>query len=185
MCPACRREYEDPLDRRFHAEPTACPVCGPRAQLLTRAADGAAVEHATGTAEDPAAAVRAAAALLRDGRIVAIKGLGGFHLACDATDGDAVRRLKARKRRPHKPLAVMVAGVGELRRHCRVTAEEEELLTSPEHPIVLLEWRESSPPAGRRPSTPRWPWASATSVSCSRTRRSTSCCSARPDARWS
>ena len=146
MCPACRREYEDPLDRRFHAEPTACPVCGPRAELLgARRGRRARWCEAVGTAEDPAAPVRAAAALLRGGEIVAVKGLGGFHLACDATDGDAVRRLKARKRRPHKPLAVMVAGVDELRRHCRVTAEEEELLMSPEHPIVLLEWRDIGP----------------------------------------
>ena len=145
MCPACRREYEDPLDRRFHAEPTACPVCGPRRRAAERAPDGARVVRATGTPEDPAAPVRAAAALLRDGEIVAIKGLGGFHLACDATDGDAVRRLKSRKRRPHKPLAVMVAGIDELRRHCRVTAPEEELLMSPEHPIVLLEWRDIGP----------------------------------------
>ena len=141
MCPACRREYEDPRDRRFHAEPTACPVCGPQTQLLRRAEDGGFVVRAIGTPEDPAAPVREAAALLRDGEIVAVMGLGGFHLACDATDGDAVSRLKSRKRRPHKPLAVMVSGIDELRRHCRVTAPEEELLLSPEHPIVLLEWR--------------------------------------------
>ena len=145
LCPACRREYEDPLDRRFHAEPNACPVCGPRTELLSRAEDGALTVRASGTPEDPAAPIRAAATMLRGGEIVAIKGLGGFHLACDATDGDVVRRLKSRKRRPHKPLAVMVAGVGEVRRHCRVTAAEEELLVSPEHPIVLLEWREIGP----------------------------------------
>ena len=162
MCPACRREYLDPLDRRFHAEPTACPVCGPRTELLSRAQDGALVVRAFGAPEDPAAPVREAAALLRGGAIVAVEGLGGFHLACDATDGDAVGRLKSRKRRPHKPLAVMVSGVDELRRHCRVTAPEEELLVSPEHPIVLLEWRdiglagelgpEVGDPAGAGPS---------------------------------
>jgi len=145
MCPACRREYEDPLDRRFHAEPTACPVCGPRVELLTRGAGGEPVVHVVGTADDPAGPVREAAVRLLAGEIVALKGLGGFHLACDATDGDAVRRLKARKRRPHKPLAVMVAGVDDARRHCRVSAEEEGLLGAPEHPIVLLEWRDIGP----------------------------------------
>ena len=91
------------------------------------------------------APIRAAAELLRAGEILAVKGLGGFHLACDATDGDAVRRLKLRKRRPDKPLAVMFSGLDELRRHCRVSPAEEALLTSPEHPVVLLEWREIGP----------------------------------------
>jgi hydrogenase maturation protein HypF len=103
---------------------------------------GAVVELAGGDEADPAAPIRAAAELLRDGEILAIKGLGGFHLACDATDGDAVRRLKSRKGRPHKPLAVMAADLGELRRHCLVDEAEAALLESPEHPIVLLRWRE-------------------------------------------
>ncbi len=147
LCPACRREYEDPADRRFHAEPNACPACGPRVRLLrlrqpAHGGAGDAMELAAGAEGDPAAPIRAAAELLRAGEILAVKGLGGFHLACDATDGDAVRRLKLRKRRPDKPLAVMFAGLDELRRHCRVSAAEETLLASPEHPIVLLEWRE-------------------------------------------
>jgi len=154
LCPACRREYEDPADRRFHAEPNACPVCGPRVRLLrveegggSRAAAAApagpaVVELGAGAEGDPAAPIRAAAELLRAGEILALKGLGGFHLACDATDADAVRRLKLRKRRPDKPLAVMFAGLDQLREHCAVSPEEEALLTSPEHPIVLLEWRE-------------------------------------------
>ncbi|MGE5229776.1 MAG: carbamoyltransferase HypF, partial [Deltaproteobacteria bacterium] len=150
LCPACRREYEDPADRRFHAEPNACPVCGPRVRLLRlaepeRGNAGGVVELAAGAEGDPAAPIRAAAELLRAGEILAVKGLGGFHLACDATDGDAVRRLKLRKRRPDKPLAVMFAGVEELRGHCRVSTAEEALLTSPEHPVVLLEWREIGP----------------------------------------
>ena len=145
MCPACRREYEDPLDRRFHAEPTACPVCGPRAELLRRGGDGSLVPLASGTPEDPAGALRAAAAMLGGGGIVAVKGLGGFHLACDATDGHAVRRLKARKRRPDKPLAVMLSDSDEVHHHCRLTTAEEAVLSSPEHPIVLLEWREIGP----------------------------------------
>jgi hydrogenase maturation protein HypF len=160
LCPACRTEYEDPLDRRFHAEPNACPVCGPRVRLLRveggeEGVAGAAGELASGGPEggtvvelaaveeaDPAAPIRAAAALLCRGEILAVKGLGGFHLACDATDGEAVRRLKRRKGRPHKPLAVMLADLEELRRHCLVDETEAALLESPEHPIVLLRWRE-------------------------------------------
>jgi tRNA A37 threonylcarbamoyladenosine synthetase subunit TsaC/SUA5/YrdC len=156
LCPACRAEYEDPTDRRFHAEPNACPVCGPRVRLVRRVEDGGedgpdggedgpdggVVELAEGKPDDPAVPIRAAAELLRHGEILAVKGLGGFHLACDATDGDVVRRLKERKRRPHKSLAVMFASLEELRAHCRVSPEEEDLLVSPEHPIVLLEWRD-------------------------------------------
>jgi len=149
LCPACRAEYEDPADRRFHAEPNACPVCGPRVRLVRRAGGGGeggpgggVVEIAEGKPDDPAAPIRAAAELLRHGEILAVKGLGGFHLACDATDGDVVRRLKERKRRPHKALAVMFVDLEQLRAHCRVSPAEEELLTSPEHPIVLLPWRE-------------------------------------------
>jgi hydrogenase maturation protein HypF len=166
LCPACRAEYEDPADRRFHAEPNACPVCGPKVRLLRLGpgAGGASVgaDHkvvapaepvalAEGTAEDPAGPIRAAAELLRDGEILAVKGLGGFHLACDATDADAVRRLKARKRRPHKPLAVMFSDLEDLRRHCHVSAAEEALLTSPELPIVLLEWRAAGSVGPGRP----------------------------------
>ncbi len=145
LCPACRAEYEDPADRRFHAEPNACPVCGPRVRLLRRTRDGGIVELAAGEPDDPAAPIRAAAGLLRDGEILAVKGLGGFHLACDATSGETVRRLKERKRRPHKPLAVMFADLAQLAAHCRADAPETELLASPEHPIVLLEWRNVGP----------------------------------------
>ncbi len=144
LCPACRSEYEDPRDRRFHAEPNACPVCGPRVRLLRRSG-GAVEELAAGTAADPGGPIRAAAKLLRRGEIVAVKGLGGFHLACDATDGEVVRRLKERKKRPHKPLAVMFAGLDELRRHCRVDDAEAALLLSPGHPVVLLDWRDVGP----------------------------------------
>ena len=99
MCPACRREYEDPLDRRFHAQPIACPACGPRVRLLDP--EGRPLDHG-----DP---IAAAARALGDGRIVAVKGLGGYHLACDATSPVAVRRLRERKKRDEKPFAVMVA----------------------------------------------------------------------------
>ncbi len=122
LCPACRAEYEDPSDRRFHAEPNACPVCGPRVRLVRRTAAGGAVELAAGGEADPAAPIRAAAGLLRDGEIVAVKGLGGFHLACDATDGAVVRRLKQRKRRPDKPLAVMFGDLDQAARRTAASA---------------------------------------------------------------
>lgn len=128
MCSACRAEYGDPRDRRFHAEPTACPACGPR--LALRNADGAPRPSA-----DP---LHDAAAALRAGRIVAVKGLGGYHLACDATNGAAVRELRRRKRREAKPLAVMVADLEVARRLCDVSDAEAALLASPARPIVLL-----------------------------------------------
>jgi len=127
MCPDCRREYEDPSDRRFHAQPVACPACGPRLRLTDR--DGRPMEG------DP---ILRAAEMLSEGCIVAVKGLGGFHLACDATDEGAVRRLRERKGREAKPLAVMVPDVEVARRLAEVGPEEERLLTSPRAPIVLL-----------------------------------------------
>ncbi len=102
MCDQCRREYEDPGDRRFHAEPVACAACGPRVSLLGVA-----------DADDP---IEIVAALIRASGIIALKGLGGFHLACDATDEAAVARLRDRKRRPDKPFAVMVSDVAAARR---------------------------------------------------------------------
>jgi len=134
MCPDCQAEYDNPLDRRFHAQPNACPVCGP--QLTLTGADGArmAVE------DEISAAVR----LLSEGQILAIKGLGGFHLACDATNEEAVRRLRQRKWRPAKPMAVMMAAIKEAKAHCRVSRQEEELLTSAQCPIVLLPWKADS-----------------------------------------
>ena len=103
MCAACRAEYEDPRDRRFHAQPNACPACGPRAELIGPAPAGAAD------------AVAAAAALLRDGAIVAVKGLGGYHLACRADDARAVAALRSRKQREDKPFALLVADVAAAR----------------------------------------------------------------------
>ncbi len=135
MCPDCRREYENPRDRRFHAQPNACPVCGPRLELVAPSG-----ERLYGSDVLPRAVE-----LLRAGRILAIKGLGGFHLACDATNAQAVRSLRTRKRRPHKPFAVMMATLADVQQHCLVSAEEESLLTSPQCPILLLPWRESSP----------------------------------------
>ena len=122
MCAACRREYEDPRDRRFHAEPTACPDCGPRLSMP----------------------LEEAVALLRDGAIVAVKGLGGWHLACDATSDDAVARLRARKQRDEKPFAVMT---GDPEALAFVDADERALLESSARPIVLLRRRDALAPS--------------------------------------
>jgi hydrogenase maturation protein HypF len=134
MCPRCRREYDDPADRRFHAQPNACPACGPRLELCAR-------EGTPLPADDP---LRSAGALLKEGKIVALKGLGGFLLACDARSETAVRELRRRKSRPDKPFAVMLADPAAVRLHCRVSNEEERLLLSPESPIVLLSRREDA-----------------------------------------
>lgn len=154
MCEDCRREYEDPGDRRFHAEPVACPACGPRLRLV----GGDAAETAGGA--DP---ILAAAAMLRAGHIVALKGLGGFHLACDATNEEAVATLRARKRRPDKPFAVMVASPEALPERFAVTPVELAVLGSWQAPIVLVQDRGALAPSvapGHRwqgamlPSTP-------------------------------
>ena len=134
MCPDCRREYGDPSDRRFHAEPNACPACGPRLELRTPAGDPVA-------AKDP---VASAAAALREGRIVAVKGIGGFHLACDATSSAAVRLLRERKRREEKPLAVMAADLASAERLAVLGDLERTLLASVERPIVLCPRRPDS-----------------------------------------
>ena len=130
MCPRCRHEYDDPKDRRFHAQPDACGVCGPRLALWD--------ERGKTLATDDDALMQATAALTT-GLIVALKGLGGFQLLVDARNDAAVRRLRERKRREEKPLAVMFPDLETLRRYARVSPLEERLLTSPESPIVLLE----------------------------------------------
>jgi hydrogenase maturation protein HypF len=134
MCPQCRGEYDDPGDRRFHAQPNACPVCGPRLELTDRGGNPL-------PAADP---LRSAAGLLKEGGILAVKGLGGFLLACDARNETAVQDLRRRKIRPDKPFAVMLPDAETVRVHCRVSPEEEGLLESPESPIVLLPWEASS-----------------------------------------
>lgn len=134
MCDACRREYEDPEDRRFHAQPNACPECGPRLTLLTP--DGHPLDGRTGDG-----ALAGAADALRRGRVVAVHGLGGFHLACLASSNRAVRRLRRRKRRPAKPLAVMVPDLAAARRLARPGPAEEALLAAVERPIVLVPLR--------------------------------------------
>ncbi|MDQ3678022.1 MAG: carbamoyltransferase HypF [Actinomycetota bacterium] len=130
MCEACQAEYDDPLDRRFHAQPNACPVCGPQARLLER--DGTPVELEKG--QD---AVRTAADHLLAGRILAVKGLGGYHLACRADDEHAVSALRARKHREDRPFALLVADVEAARSLVELDEAEEALLRSRERPIVL------------------------------------------------
>jgi hydrogenase maturation protein HypF len=134
MCPDCQAEYDNPLDRRFHAQPNACPKCGPRLELL----------DARGNHVETQDAIAAASQLLKDGEILAIKGLGGFLLACDATSEKAVKLLRRRKRRPFKPLAIMVADMEEAKEHCYVSEAEEKLLTSAQSPIVLMRWKPES-----------------------------------------
>jgi len=134
MCPQCQQEYDEPLDRRFHAQPNACPECGPSLELVDANGNPVACHDA----------IKATSELLKAGRILALRGLGGFHLACDATDEEAINLLRSRKRRPAKPLAVMVATLEDIERHCLVSPEERELLQSPECPIVLLRWKHSS-----------------------------------------
>jgi hydrogenase maturation protein HypF len=132
MCEPCAAEYHDPADRRFHAQPTCCPACGPRLALLDPAGNVLAGEPL------PPEPVAAAAELLRQGRILAVKGLGGYHLAADAACEEAVALLRARKHREDKPFAVMAADLAAARRLAEVDTAAADLLTSPARPIVLL-----------------------------------------------
>ena len=134
MCPDCRREYDDPTDRRFHAQPNACPVCGPQLSLVNPEGEPIC------SADPLGSAIR----LLKEGKIVALKGLGGFLLACDARAESPVQALRLRKHRPDKPFAVMLPTLNAVKEHCEVAGEEEALLLSPESPIVLLSWKEDS-----------------------------------------
>jgi hydrogenase maturation protein HypF len=136
LCRRCRKEYEDPADRRFHAEPVCCPDCGPRLWL----ADASAKELAEG-----ATALAAAREALGAGRIVAVKGLGGFQLACRADDEAAVSELRRRKNRPSKPFAVMAAGLDIARLLVRLSPAEEELLAPPRAPVLLAPAAPGSP----------------------------------------
>jgi hydrogenase maturation protein HypF len=129
MCPPCDAEYHDPADRRFHAQPNACWDCGPVVRLWDQA--GREIHG-----DDP---IRQARSLLKQGKIVAIKGLGGFHLAADATNNEAVKRLRQRKHREERPLALMSANLEQIRKFARITEAEESLLSSIQRPIVLLE----------------------------------------------
>lgn len=135
MCPVCQEEYDTPRDRRFHAQPNACPACGPRLRAVT--GEGAPV-----ACDD---VIRRAADEIHAGRIVGLKGIGGFHLACDATNRAAVRRLRERKHRDEKPFAVMVASIEDAARLAAIDDDARALLLGPERPIVLVARREPSP----------------------------------------
>lgn len=129
MCADCAAEYHCPSDRRFHAQPIACPACGPRLSLLS--ADGVSIARGD-------EALCQAALAVRSGQVLALKGIGGFQLVVDATNGKAVARLRTRKRREEKPLAVMFPSLVAVRRSCKLSADEEQALASPAAPIVLL-----------------------------------------------
>ena len=129
MCEDCAAEYADPLNRRFHAQPVACPKCGPEVWLVVGG------QRLAASSSEALVEVRH---LLAEGKIVAIKGLGGFHLACDATNDEAVAELRRRKGRIDKPFALMASSVEAIEQFCEVSPEERALLEAQEHPIVLL-----------------------------------------------
>lgn len=131
LCPKCQSEYENPSDRRFHAQPNACPLCGPRVSLFDN-------KRRKIQTDKP---IKKAAYLLKKGFIVAVKGLGGFHLACDAASKKAVTTLRKRKYREDKPFALMAMDIKEIREFCEVSDAEEKLLLSPRRPILLLRKR--------------------------------------------
>lgn len=144
FCPLCAQEYWDPLDRRYHAEPNACSACGPRVMLLESSGQRLAAEDQ---------AVQSARARLAAGQVVAVKGLGGFHLACDATNQEAVARLRHRKGRLDKPLALMCRDLEVAREYCQLSTAEARELTGPRRPILLLRKRDA--PAGELPAIAR------------------------------
>lgn len=135
LCDECIREFEDPNDRRFHAQPNACPKCGPELSFYYKGE----ILH-----QDPCELFKQ---FIAEGKIVAIKGIGGFHLACDAKNEQAVKRLRNKKFRYNKPLAVMMNSLSTVKKYCHVNSEEQKLLTSPVKPIVLLKKKENCPVA--------------------------------------
>jgi hydrogenase maturation protein HypF len=142
MCPDCQREYDDPADRRFHAQPNACPVCGPSVSLLDRDGKVLLAGRSGGAGASPdIAVIRRAAEMLAEGKVLAIRGIGGFHLACDATNPIAVATLRERKRRVDKPFAILALDVASAAQWCEVSESERALLESPARPIVLLRRR--------------------------------------------
>ena len=146
MCEDCAQEYADPLNRRFHAQPVACPKCGPEVWLVDK----------EGSRQGSDLAIDVVRQMLAAGKIVAIKGLGGFHLACDATNNEAVAELRRRKGRIDKPFALMASSVAVIEQYCDVSPEERALLESQEHPIVLLK-KKSHPASWRARSAKQSP----------------------------
>nr|WP_066173700.1 carbamoyltransferase HypF [Bacillus marinisedimentorum] len=136
MCPECREEYEDPADRRHHAQPTCCPKCGPTVKLLDRNGENLA-ENSTALAQT--------GDFLKQGFIIAIKGVGGYHLACDARQKQAVEQLRLLKKRPQRPLAVMVKSLDAAAAFCQFSEEEKRFLTGPEMPIAVLRKKRECP----------------------------------------
>jgi hydrogenase maturation protein HypF len=141
MCPECKSEYSDPSDRRFHAQPTACPVCGPQVWLELSGKIGETQAQLIVKGDN---AINSVQKLLVKGKIIAIKGLGGFHLACDATNTNAVEELRKRKLRVDKPFALMMPDIASIEKHCLITDTERELLESRERPIVIVTRKENS-----------------------------------------
>ncbi|MCP4487936.1 MAG: carbamoyltransferase HypF [Gammaproteobacteria bacterium] len=133
LCSSCQQEYENPADRRFHAQPNACPVCGPEIWLVDN--NGARLD------DEP---LLATASLIKQGFIVAIKGIGGFQFACDASNNAAVETLRNRKRRPYKALALMAKSISQIEKYCTLNASEREILTSSATPIVLLRGKKNN-----------------------------------------
>jgi hydrogenase maturation protein HypF len=136
MCQRCQAEYDDPCDRRFHAQPNACPRCGPHLEIWDRDGKTLSSDHQ---------ALLSAANAIHEGEIVAVKGLGGFHLMVDARNVEAIRLLRQRKRREEKPFALMYPSLEQIKADGEVSDLEERLLLSPESPIVLLRRRPSAP----------------------------------------
>jgi hydrogenase maturation protein HypF len=148
MCPECRAEYENPADRRFHAQPTCCPKCGPRLEILD--GDGRPIP-----APDP---IQYIVDALQSAEIVAIKGLGGYHLACDARNESVVQELRRRKHRDEKPFAIMVRDIAAAQSLCEISPAEAQLLKSPQRPIVLLRKRSSDSNPIAASIAPKNPW---------------------------
>lgn len=150
MCPACRAEYEDPANRRFHAQPNACPECGPQIHFKVHSSKFKVPENEN--------ALKGAITLLRGGGIVAIKGIGGFHIACDAANDEAVKRLRDRKRKSNKPFALMAPDTGTVETFCEVSEEERNILLSRRRPIVLLRKRNAAKEFLSEAVSPRNPY---------------------------
>jgi hydrogenase maturation protein HypF len=140
LCPHCQEEYDQPLDRRFHAQPVACPDCGPDVYFLP----GSSSFHCPAPEITGDEALQAVAHQLQQGHVIAVKGLGGFHLTCHAANDATVQRLREQKHRPHKPLAIMMPTLDMARQLCHINPAEESLLTSPAAPAVLLRRREET-----------------------------------------
>jgi len=146
MCPDCQGEYYNPGDRRFHAQPNACPVCGPQVELIVKSKEVKVKKE-----KNP---IKETIRLLKEGYIVAIKGLGGFHIACDATNEDAVKRLRLKKRKSNKPFGLMAPDIETIRKFCEVSGEEENVLVSNKRPIVLLKKIKNNLPEDISPKNP-------------------------------